>query len=53
MNQVKHEFNKGDFVIMHGTVVAVVRAWAGGCIVESDSGGNIYSQDYTQVIKCK
>jgi tartrate dehydratase beta subunit/fumarate hydratase class I family protein len=49
MNQVKHEFNKGDIVIMHGTVVTVVRAWAGGCIVGIDSNGNTYSQDYTDV----
>ena len=49
MSVVKHSFQKGDRVIMHGTTVVVVRSWAGGCIVGRDRDGNIYSADYTQV----
>ena len=52
-NKVKHEFNKGDSANVHGIVVIVVRAWARGCIVGSNSNDNIYFLDYTLVINDK
>ncbi|MDZ4878122.1 MAG: hypothetical protein CLLPBCKN_007557 [Chroococcidiopsis cubana SAG 39.79] len=51
MSVIQHSFQKGNTVKMHDTIVTVVRAWGGGCIVGRDAQGNLYSADYTQVAR--